>query len=126
MKPTETLVIRFESDHHRNLHRVMLDAGFTFQVTSDLQIGRRYLHPTKPIEVVLEDGDDDAPWFQCKVFYRGHVQTDQDYSKAEWDWLSEGPDTQQTTVQMLQRELHILINIRPRYLSVAAITATGL
>lgn len=125
-QPTETLVVRFENDHHKNLHQVLLDAGFIFQVTGDLQIGRHYANPKKSIEVTLEDGDEEAPWLECKVSVRGHILTDKDYSKVEWDWMTAGPDTADNAIEMLRRELHILINIRPHYMTgaqIAQITA---
>jgi hypothetical protein len=117
LDPHESLVVRFENEHHHNLHRVLLDAGFTFEVTNLLQVGRRYTHPKKPIEVLLEeDPEDREDFLDCKVFFQGKVQVDRDYSKAEWEWFTGQPDTPDGVVEALRRELHILINVRPHYM----------
>lgn len=127
MVPTETLVVRFEDEYHHTLHRVLTDAGFTFQVSRDLQVGRSYVHAKKQIEVLLEDGrDEESPWLESKVIYKGKVQTDDDYSEAEWKWMTARPDNSpETDVEVLQRELHILINIRPRFMTHAQIESAS-
>ena len=127
MAPTETMVVRFEDEHHYNLHRLLTDAGCTFQVTRDLQVGRYYKHPKKPIEVLLEEGgDEDSPWLEFKVLYRDKVQTDDDYSEAEWKWMTNvGANSPETDLEVLRRELHILINIRPHIMTHTQIEAAG-
>lgn len=123
--PTETWVVRFEDHHHHNLHQVLQGAGFTFELNSDFQVGRRYVHPKKLIEVWLEmDPEDDTDFLDCKVMFRNQVQTHEDYSEAEWNWFNQ-PDTPDGVVEQLRRELHILINIRPHYMSGDQIAITG-
>ncbi len=85
---------------------------------ADLKVGRTYTHPTKPLRVLLEDGDD---YLQVKVLWNGNVQTDREYSIAEWQWLSSPPSTPEGDREMLRRELHILLDIRPRVMTNAEI-----
>jgi len=125
VNPTETLVVQFENKHHQNLHRVLMDAGFTFGVDANLHIGRRYVHPKKPIKITLqEDGgndETDQEWLDCKVEYQGDIQVAEKYSVAEWNWLTSVPNTPDGEVEMLKRELHILLNMRPRFMTAAQI-----
>lgn len=127
---TETLVVQFENEHHRNLHRVLTDAGFLFQVNANLHVGRLYIHPKKPIKITLEEDGGDGEeggeeWLDCKVEYQGNIQVAEKYSVAEWKWITAVPNTPEGEVIMLERELHILLNVRPRVMTLAQIeTAT--
>jgi len=103
---------------HQEYHRILHDRGFTCEVRATLRVGRKYEHPTKPVVVWIEEGD---AYLMPKVFYRGEVQTDREYSVKEWEWLSRQPSTPEGERETLRRELHVLLDIRPRVMTHAEI-----
>jgi len=115
---TEVWTVAFESDEHLRYHQILHDRGFGCEVSAGLKIGRKYKHPTKSVVVRIEEGDD---YLVPKVFYRGEVQVAEDYSLKEWEWLSRQPSTPEGERETLRRELHVLLDIRPRVMTHAEI-----
>lgn len=111
-KPVETLIVVFDSDAHRELHQVLMNYGFTFKVGSDLHISHFYEHPTKPVIVELKDVFEDLEAI-CIDPRTDRVYGLESYSKVENDWMNEC----KTESESLERELYILINVRPNALS---------
>ena len=105
---TDPLVLRFQSLLHGAFHRVLIEHGFGFGVSSDLLIGFEYRHPNTGISVVLTPVDDDLEYGVGKPD-GVHVYTKEDYSADEWAWMESGVDD----VERLQRDLFILILTRP-------------
>ncbi len=114
---TETLVVTFESEDHKKLHDVMIRYHLTFQVDQALRVGRTYFRPKKPIKVFIKDGDN---YLETWSEVSGTVMTDKDYSVNEFKWMCDGLDsTIVGEAVYLERELNILINVRPHFMSQA-------
>lgn len=104
----ELVELQCENALHAVLHKMLLHYGFGFTVDSRLRIGRHYTHATKFLRVELKEGDTDLEALIVdsrtdKVF------TEQDYTVAEWQWLSSVDKTD----TILWRELYIQCQIRP-------------
>ena len=109
----EMVMLRFEDDLHKRLHNVLMDYKFSFTVNHDLTVGRIYNHDKKPIRVRLQEGDDHLE-FRALDTTKDEIITDEYYTRAEFAWLTHGlGDDEDSEVELLRRELEIIINIRP-------------
>ena len=120
-RSTATYVLTFESPQHMLLHNICLDHDFAFKVNADLAVGRRYVHHKSPLEVLLLEGEgkqgkDEYEYRVSRLAAGGdphYILTDRDYSMLEWQWMTNPDDT----AEMLRKELHILLRVRPHYLA---------
>jgi len=95
--------LHFENSLHRRFYRMLMHYEFTVVDASDINAGHEYMHPRKPIRVILKLVDGDLEYF-CQPIGFG------DYNQAEWKWITSAPDL----AESLRRELHILVKVRPR------------
>lgn len=119
-EPMQNIVIRFRNPLHEKFHQTLLNSGFSFQLSSDHMVGLEYQHPKKKVGVVLtpvaEDTDgtpvDDTLEYGCTNPDEEKVYDKADYNRLEWTWINEAMSENLA----LERELHILINVRPSYM----------
>lgn len=119
-RPSETLFVTFESELHRDLHRVLVAYGFGFTVDAKLRVGREYAHERRTeLTVVLKPVDDAL---EALPLIDGLALTDRSYSVREWAWITaaEGDEPEH-----LRRELEIQVRVRPRYLNFSHLEAKG-
>lgn len=124
----ESVTLHFTSARHQNLHDVLVDFGFGFQVSSDHLVGFDYRHPSKPVSVTLtpiyedEEGKSLSPGdfeYAC-LKPDGSAYGPADYTPTEWNYISESDVDEE---EALRRDLRVLIHTRPgRILSVEQIT----
>lgn len=110
----ETYRLRFMNAQHQRLHHVLMAYGFDFSVSSDLRVGLEYMHPERPVQVLVKQIDDDLEYVCLKPDGRAYDQAD--YTRAEWTWIdAPGLDD----VKRLERDLYALIKMRPNFLHVS-------
>jgi hypothetical protein len=114
---TETLInVTFINPMHLKLHDILLQYGFTFQISSSFKVGTVYTEPKKnpivDLKYVEDEEDNKRYGFDIIVSKGTHTFTTADYTEVEWTWLTEVNDDE----IMLERELHIQCKVRPNIL----------
>jgi hypothetical protein len=114
---TTELTVTFESPEHEGLHKVLVDAGFTFSVHATRRISTEYQHDRKRLIVNLTrdlDGEWDATVLDFNRPVGRRTVSWDDYNDREARWL----DASENSRQFLMRELYILLTVRPMPLAI--------
>jgi hypothetical protein len=117
----QVLVVKFRHPEHKRWHQILVGEGFCFTIES-MTIGLEYFHKSKAIRVTLEESNEPPPmeFYEPKLVMErtkaGIKEVfvpmgDSYYTEAETAWLFGDKDIDGFT--FLERELHILIHVRP-------------
>ena len=126
----EQVTLIYENAEHRQYAELVSFYGFSMIVSPSLQVGRRFVHPTKLHEVELDTTDDGGRemyepklWIWTRPRYARNGLPErpkaddfvvpvypEHYSTLEWQEINrDTPDS----LTALERELHIWLRVRP-------------
>lgn len=124
----------FADEEHRRYYDLLLSYGFSFEVSAMMQVGRRFIHPTKGhlVELEINEDEPDSEIYEPKLrilrrstdhngMPKAMPSLDdydtplfEDYSLMEQGCLRE---VSGDSFAMLQRELYIWMKVRPHSLN---------